>query len=218
MKTPRPDFDAIKASADLAQVIASYGIGLKKQGADLVGLCPFHEDSKPSLHVTPAKQLWHCPACGAGGNVIQFVAKRDGLSEKEAALQLLARLPGVTRGSGIETTAAPVVCDPLAHSGLFTAIITHYHENLLGCGKGGKSGLDYLKKRGLGSLEMLAHFKLGYVDGSLKKKLVPSSGLLDTAIEPPTRSIFARTTSMPTPRPETELTCSAVERPGSKIR
>ena len=42
------------------------------------------------------------------------------------------------------------------------------------------------------------------VRGSLKKKLVPSSGLLDTAIEPPTRSIFARTTSMPTPRPETE--------------
>jgi len=173
-KPTRPDFDAIKASADLAQVIAGYGIGLKKQGADLVGLCPFHEDTKPSLHVTPAKQLWHCPACGAGGNVIQFVAKRDGLSEKEAALQLLARLPGVTRGSEIESTAAPVACDPLKHGELFAAIITHYHETLLGSGKGGRSGLDYLKKRGLGSVEMLAHFKLGYVDGSLKKKLSPA--------------------------------------------
>ena len=162
-KPQRPDFDAIKASADLVKVIASYGIELKKQGADFVGLCPFHEDTKPSLHVTPAKQLWHCPACGAGGNVIQFVAKRDGLSEKEAALQLLARLPGVTRGSEIESTAAaPVVCDPLSHSELFTAIITHYHECLLGNSKGGKSGLDYLKKRGLGSVEMLAHFQLGY--------------------------------------------------------
>ena len=176
-KPPRPDFDAIKASADLVKVIAGYGIGLKKQGADFVGLCPFHEDTKPSLHVTPAKQLWHCPACGAGGNVIQFVARRDGLSEKEAALQLLARLPGVTRGSEIETTAtadttaAPVACDPLPHSELFAAIITHYHECLLGSGKGGRSGLDYLKKRGLGSVEMLAHFQLGYVDGSLKKKL-----------------------------------------------
>jgi DNA primase len=172
-KPPRPDFDAIKASADLVKVISNYGIGLKKQGADFVGLCPFHEDTKPSLHVTPAKQLWHCPACGAGGNVIQFVAKRDGLSEKEAALQLLARLPGVTRGSEIES-AAPVACDPLAHGELFTAIISHYHECLLGSGKGGKSGLDYLKKRGLGSAEMLAHFKLGYVDGSLKKKLSPA--------------------------------------------
>ena len=135
-KPPRPDFDAIKASADLAKVIVGYGIELKKQGADFVGLCPFHEDSKPSLHVTPAKQLWHCPACGAGGNVIQFVAKREGCSEKEAALQLLARLPGVTHGSEMESTAAPVVCDPLAHSELFTAIITHYHECLLGSGKG----------------------------------------------------------------------------------
>ncbi len=178
MKTPRPDFDAIKTSADLAQVIAGYGIELKKQGADLVGLCPFHEDTKPSLHLTPAKQLWHCPACGAGGNVIQFVARRDGLSEKEAALQLLARLPGVTRGSEMEATGAsnitPPACDPLAHSELFAAIINHYHECLLGSGKGGKSGLDYLKKRGLGSVEMLAHFKLGYVDGSLKKKLSPA--------------------------------------------
>lgn len=174
-KPSRPDFDAIKASADLAKVIASYGIELKKQGADFVGLCPFHEDTKPSLHITPAKQLWHCPACGAGGNVIQFVAKREACSEKEAALQLLARLPGVTRGSEIEsTTIAPPVCDPLAHSELFTAIITHYHECLLGNSKGGRSGLDYLKKRGLGSVEMLTHFKLGYVDGSLKKKLSPA--------------------------------------------
>ena len=58
-KPPRPDFDAIKASADLVKVITSYGIELKKQGADFVGLCPFHEDTKPSLHVTPGKQLWH---------------------------------------------------------------------------------------------------------------------------------------------------------------
>jgi len=186
MKSPRPNFDEIKASADLVKVIASYGIGLKKQGADFVGLCPFHEDTKPSLHVTPAKQLWHCPACGAGGNVIQFVAKRDGVSEKEAALQLLALLPGVTRSSELESTtstpsAAPQACDPLAHSELFSAIISHYHECLLGSSKGGKLGLDYLKKRGLGSVEMLAHFKIGYVDGSLKKKL--SSAQLTAAKE-----------------------------------
>ena len=165
-RSTRPDFDAIKAQADLVKVVESYGVTLKKAGADFVGLCPFHDDSKPSLHVTPAKQLWSCPACGAGGNVLQFVAKREGCTEKEAALKLLAQLPGVTRGSDIE--AARVLCDPLKHSELFAAIIAHYHECLLGRGK---RGLDYLKKRGLGSVEMLQHFKLGYVDGSLKKKL-----------------------------------------------
>jgi len=165
-RSTRPDFDHIKATADLVKVMESYGVTLKKQGADFVGLCPFHDDTKPSLHVTPAKQLWNCPACGAGGNVLQFVAKREGCTEKEAALKLLAQLPGVCRGSDVE--AAKVLCDPLKHSELFAAIIAHYHECLLGRGK---RGLDYLKKRGLGDLDMLQHFKLGYVDGSLKKKL-----------------------------------------------
>jgi DNA primase len=164
--TPRPNFDEIKAQADLVKVVESYGVSLKKAGADFVGLCPFHDDSKPSLHVTPAKQLWNCPACGAGGNVLQFVAKREGCTEKEAALKLLAQLPGVTRGS--ELPPERVLCDPLKHSELFAAVIEHYHECLLGRGK---RGLDYLKKRGLGSLDMLTHFKVGYVDGSLKKKL-----------------------------------------------
>ena len=165
-RSTRPDFDHIKATADLVKVIESYGVTLKKAGADFVGLCPFHDDTKPSLHVTPAKQLWNCPACGAGGNVLQFVSKREGCTEKEAALKLLAQLPGVTRGSEIEPSR--VLCDPLKHSELFAAIIAHYHECLLGRGK---RGLDYLKKRGLGSVEMIQHFKVGYVDGSLKKKL-----------------------------------------------
>jgi hypothetical protein len=188
-RSTRPDFDHIKATADLVKVMESYGVILKKQGADFVGLCPFHDDSKPSLHVTPAKQLWNCPACGAGGNVLQFVAKREGCTEKEAALKLLAHGypslrsgsaeslrvgdaasrqggPGVTRGS--ELPPERVLCDPLKHSELFAAVIAHYHECLL---SRGKRGLDYLKKRGLGNVEMLQHFKLGFVDGSLKKKL-----------------------------------------------
>ena len=65
-----PDFDAIKRTADLVRVIEDHGVILKKQGADYVGLCPFHEDTKPSLRVTPAKGLWHCMACGKAGNPI----------------------------------------------------------------------------------------------------------------------------------------------------
>ena len=84
-----PDFDAIKKSADIVRVIEDHGVVLKKQGADYVGLCPFHDDTKPSLRVTPAKGLWHCMACGAAGNVIQFVAKKDDITDKEAALRLM---------------------------------------------------------------------------------------------------------------------------------
>jgi DNA primase catalytic core len=165
----KPDFDAIKRTRDLVRVIESYGVALKKAGADYVGLCPFHDDGKPSLHVTPGKGLWRCPACGAAGNVIQFVAKKEGITDREAALKLLGAVPGVTRASALAAPATPAAtADPLAHAELFAAIVTHYHECLL---TRGKRGLEYLQRRGLGDVETLTHFRIGYVDGGLKKKL-----------------------------------------------
>ena len=53
----KPDFAEIKRTTDLVRVIESYGVELRKVGNDHVGLCPFHEDKKPSLHVTPGKGL-----------------------------------------------------------------------------------------------------------------------------------------------------------------
>ncbi len=166
----KPDFASIKATTDIVRVIESYGIELKKVGQDHVGRCPFHEDKSPSLHVTQNKGLFHCPACGAAGNVIQFVARKEDIEDKEAAMKLLGMVPGVMRGSALECVPSPVV-DPLAHPELFAGLITHYHECLFGRGK---CGLDYLKGRGLCDLEMLGHFKVGYVDGGVKKKLSPA--------------------------------------------
>jgi DNA primase catalytic core len=164
----KPDFERIKATTDIVRVIEGYGVTLKKTGQDHVGLCPFHDDKKPSLHVTPAKGLWHCPACGAAGNVIQFVARREGISDREAALKLLGALPGVQRAS--ELPSAPA-CDPALHPDLFNSLIDYYHKCLVGRGR---PGLDYLKSRGLADVEMLTHFKIGYVDGGVKKKLSPA--------------------------------------------
>jgi DNA primase catalytic core len=164
----KPDFDAIKRTTDIVRVIEGYGVTLKKTGQDHVGLCPFHDDKKPSLHVTASKGLWHCPACGAAGNVIQFVARKEGISDREAALKLLGALPGVQRAS--ELPSAPA-CDPSLHPDLFQSLIDYYHKCLVGRGR---PGLDYLKSRGLCDVEMLTHFKVGYVDGGVKKKLSPA--------------------------------------------
>jgi DNA primase len=165
----KPDFERIKATTDIVRVIESHGVALKKTGQDHVGLCPFHPDKKPSLHVTPSKGLWHCPACGAAGNVIQFVAKKEGITDREAALKLLGALPGIHRASDLSTPAP--VCDPALHPDLFQSLIDYYHKCLVGRGR---PGLDYLKSRGLGDVEMLTHFKIGYVDGGVKKKLSPA--------------------------------------------
>ena len=163
-----PDFDQIKKTTDIAAVMQRYGIELKKQGADYVGLCPFHDDHKPSLRVTPAKGLFHCMACGAAGNVIQFVAKKEGITDKAAALKLTGSIPGIQRGSDLVKTAPTM---PASHPELLAAILDHYHQTLLGRNR---RGLDYLKSRGLTDVAMLAHFKVGYVDGTLKSKLTPA--------------------------------------------
>ena len=58
---------------------------LKPHGADLVGLCPFHDDKTPSLVITPAKNLWHClGACQQGGSVIDWVIKQKNISFRHA--------------------------------------------------------------------------------------------------------------------------------------
>ena len=93
MKT---DFDQIKRTTDIVRVVESYGVKLKKVGRNHVGRCCFHADKNPSLIVTADKGLFHCPACGAAGNVIQFVARKEGIGEREAALKLLGGVPGVT--------------------------------------------------------------------------------------------------------------------------
>ncbi len=62
----------VKDKADIIDVISEH-IVLKKKGKEFVGICPFHDDSKPSMTVSPTKQFYYCFSCGAGGNSIKFL-------------------------------------------------------------------------------------------------------------------------------------------------
>ena len=62
----------VKEKADIVDVISEHVV-LKKKGKEFVGICPFHDDSKPSRTVSPAKQFYYCFSCGAGGNSIKFL-------------------------------------------------------------------------------------------------------------------------------------------------
>ncbi len=76
---------ALKSRVDLPTLIRARGVELNGHGdGHLIGKCPFHADDTPSFVVTPGKGLFHCLGCGAAGNAIQFVMKKDGLSFRHA--------------------------------------------------------------------------------------------------------------------------------------
>ncbi|MBV9440233.1 MAG: DNA primase [Candidatus Eremiobacteraeota bacterium] len=83
----------VLARTDIGEVIGTY-VTLRKRGADLVGLCPFHAEKSPSFHVHPDRGFFKCFGCGAGGDVLTFVQKHENLAFPEA-LRLLAKRAGV---------------------------------------------------------------------------------------------------------------------------
>ncbi|MBK6514312.1 MAG: hypothetical protein IPG04_09370 [Polyangiaceae bacterium] len=90
-RIPDEDIQRLKRDISLEQLVRSRGIDLRRTGANLLGLCPFHDDHEPSLVITPDSNLWHClGACQAGGSVIDFVMKAEGVSFRHA-VELLRR-------------------------------------------------------------------------------------------------------------------------------
>jgi DNA primase len=165
-----PDFDAIKASTDIVRVIESYGIALKAEGKDHVGLCPFHDDHTPSLRVTAGKGVFRCMVCKATGNVVQFVARKENLTLREAGFKLLGKIPGVQRGTALP---APPMSPPRpANAAELLQRVASFYGRIL---TKDRAGLDYLKTRRLDDPALLETFLVGYCNGTMRQAL-PKSG------------------------------------------
>jgi DNA primase len=80
----------IRERADIAEVVGDY-VSLKRAGANMKGVCPFHADGDPSFNVNPARQFFHCFGCGASGDVFGFLQRIEGLDFLESARRLAAR-------------------------------------------------------------------------------------------------------------------------------
>ena len=199
MKT---DFDQIKRSVDIVAVVQSYGVALKKVGRNHVGLCPFHDDTNPSLVVTQCNGLFRCPSCGATGNVIQFVAKQENISDKAAAEKLLGAIPHVKRGAnpnGVSSSSAAssdtssTRCEPqlsapmppnahvanahvpkvaIPNAGALLQRVIGFYAKSL---HNDRAGLEYLRGRNLADPTLLETHQIGYCNGGLKEAL-PRSG------------------------------------------
>jgi len=138
------DIQQIRNRVNLVDVIAEH-LPLKKSGRTWRGLCPFHNENTPSFHVDPAKQLYHCFGCGAGGDVFTFLQKKEGLDFREA-IEALAGKIGYTLA---DTTSARsgaksrllAVCEQASQ---------FYAREL--AGSGGAGARAYLLKRNLDAL------------------------------------------------------------------
>ena len=174
-RIPENIIEQLKNDISVERLIESAGIALKKSGKDKVGICPFHEDSEPSLAVTPAKNLWHCFACQTGGGPIDWVMKFQGVSFRHAVELLQAGLPlaaeavidtAPAKRSLTRTLPPPVAFDADDQS-LLDQTVAYYHDTL----QAAPEALAYLKTRGIDCPELIAQFKLGYANRTLGLRL-----------------------------------------------
>jgi DNA primase len=136
-RVPEAELERIKAGVSLERLAEAKGVELKRHGADLLGLCPFHDDREPSLVISPGKNLWHClGACQAGGSVIDWVMRTEGVSFRHA-VELLRTDPllaassaGVVRQSTVPKLPSPVAVDADDAEAL-RQVTDYYHSTLL---------------------------------------------------------------------------------------
>jgi DNA primase catalytic core len=168
------EIERMKTEISLQRLVEASGVELKKQGKDLAGRCPFHEDDTASLKITPSNNLWHCFGCGAGGSVIDWTMKKNGISFRHAAVLLREGLAPATsepvKHSSVRVLPSPVTPDADDHK-LLTQMTDYYHRTL----KESPEALEYLKKRGLDHPDLVDTFKLGYANRTLGIRLPDKS-------------------------------------------
>jgi len=155
--------DQIRAANDIVDVMQSY-IPLKHIGTNWRGICPFHNDTRPSLYVSQPKQIFKCFACGKAGNVITFVQDYEKLSFIEAVKKLAQRagiqVPEYERTKVVSTKRQQLLQVYKSASLFFTEMLFEH----------GQSALDYLKKRSF-SPDTAKALALGYALPSNKALL-----------------------------------------------
>jgi DNA primase len=171
--------ERVKQAIDIVDLVGSH-IQLRRQGRNYVGLCPWHDDSRPSLQVNPERQSFKCWVCDIGGDVFSFVMKTEGVEFREA-LQMLADRAGIPiekqrrrtfspdagpSGDAIVDSAdiAPApATDAQTKRTLFQATAwaeTQYHNCLLNAPEA-EAARRYLQERGI-TAESIERFHLGF--------------------------------------------------------
>lgn len=149
--------EEVRAASDIVAVISDY-VRLKKTGQNFVGLCPFHSEDTPSFTVNRQRQMFYCFGCNVGGDVFEFIKRREAM-DFPGAVRLLAeraRLPLPQRSPAAEKRE-------LERQALYYAgeLAQRYYESCLKHRQLGAQPRAYLERRGIDE-DIAAKFGLGF--------------------------------------------------------
>ncbi|MGM9878680.1 MAG: DNA primase [Bacilli bacterium] len=143
----------IRKANDIVDVISSY-LPLTKKGKNYFGVCPFHDDTNPSMSVSSDKQIYKCFSCGASGNVITFVMDYENVDFKEA-LSILAKRKGIDFNTGgVKNTSTKFD----KYYKMYDLALKLYQNNINS--SLGWQAIEYLEKRSI-SKDLIKEFKIG---------------------------------------------------------
>lgn len=164
---PKFTIDKIIDAARVEDVIGDF-ITLKKRGANLLGLCPFHGEKSPSFTVSPAKGIYKCFGCGKSGTAVNFIMDHESLTYPEALKYLANKY-------GIEVVEKEVTVEEKAQQNEKESlyIVMQYAQKyftdlLLNDDLGRSVGLGYFKERGF-TQAIIDKFQLGYSSEERRK-------------------------------------------------
>ena len=153
---------------DIESLIGSY-VSLKRAGSNLKGLCPFHSEKSPSFTVYPQDNSFYCFGCGAGGDAITFIRKRENLDYPDA-VEFLANRAGITivkDDRGLYKSTPKI--DRSRIFKMNTDAAKYFHKRLFDDTPEAKNALAYFTQERKLSLSTIKHFGLGYAPNSFDK-------------------------------------------------
>ena len=160
MAIPNDFIQELISRTDVVDVVGQH-VQLKKGGANLMGLCPFHSEKSPSFTVSPSKQFYHCFGCGKNGNAISFLMEYLGLSFVEAVQDLAQKLgmqvPQEDRSPQEIAKIAQIKEKQHSLNEVLSKAANAYKQQL----KASPKAIQYLENRGLTG-KIAARFGLGY--------------------------------------------------------
>lgn len=154
--------DKVREVAERLSIVDIIGehVNLKRSGSNFTGLCPFHGEKTPSFNVNPAREIFHCFGCGAGGDLFAFVMRLEGISFPEA-VQRLAQRAGVTIDDRPLTSAELQAKGEREQQRKILDLAAHHYREVLTRRPEGSPGRSYLQQRDVDQ-ETAAAYGMGY--------------------------------------------------------